>query len=165
MIQSSGSSGGEVPLPQSVDEWEAHEKHYGIATTRAVLIRTYTPSDRTAATSTPSSGVEGDLEVFTHCRSFCAEQCQIDDGYLQRSQAVWTEHVDYCGLQLPGNILAEVYAILGETAGWKVPGRNKKLPEAAWGVLRGFKQGVAEALAVGEDGVLSDQVEYGGGCV
>ena len=103
-------------------------------------------------------------EVFTHCRSFYAQHCQIENTELFRSTSVWEEHVDYCGMAVPGNILGEVYALSGESAAWRVPGRGLVLPEEAWELLRAWR-GKVEAAAQAEEGTLADRHTYCEECV
>ena len=156
LIQLSGKIYEAMSLPLSDIEWEFWGSNRSLReSSRAVFVRTY-HSGRPAPLSSKAGleqGVEDetaaigeDEEVFTHCRSFYSQHCHIGGAELFRSTSVWEEHVDYCGLAVSGNILGEVYALGGESAAWRVPGRGLTLPDEAWEVLRGWKRGHAESV-------------------
>ncbi|ORX38350.1 hypothetical protein BD324DRAFT_620507 [Kockovaella imperatae] len=141
MIELSGTSDDEWAFPTSETEWEDSlptSKAHPLQ--RAVFIRTYTRnSDQTAEAEMNAEQPE---EVFTHCRSYYAEHCLIENDQLLRAQCMWEEHLDYCGSAVPGDILARVYDLLGENAGWTRPGRGLELPEEAWDLLKDWKRSV-----------------------
>lgn len=147
LIQMPGSPDKERGLPCSPEDWNYWGSRPCFAShDRAVLIRTYEykPS---ATDRVDQDGYDCRRQVFTHCRSYSAHHSHIDEGIIHRSDDVWEEHVDYQGFCPPGNVLAEVYSMLGEHAGWKVPGRGLTLPEEAWNVLRRWEANLqAEAV-------------------
>lgn len=139
LIQLPGSPEKERGIPTIDEEWD----YWGsraclVAHDRGVLVRTY------ESAITMDGGEGGRREVFVHCRSYSAHHSHIDEGIIHRSDNVWEEHVDYQGECPPGSVLAEVYCLLGESAGWKIPARGKVLPEEAWEVLRSWKASLAE---------------------